>query len=249
MKPIKKIEINIPKINLEDITPVERKGYISASQLDRFMTCPHSYEISYYRGIKTEGNKFTEFGSGVHEALEKFYSEDAYNQIDPKHFGYLNAVQRWLDKNDDEIIATEIEMEFKLGKWTIYGFVDAITKKGYIIDYKITSAPSRYKSGLHYQLPLYILGMEAMGYGALKPAYILLKRDSDFNFVGNKGGEVDFYSPNIPKKRLKKIETMILSVLENMDRDWESGVFPYKTADHCKMCFVRQHCEFYSGGF
>lgn len=249
MKPIKKLNIVVPKSNLKDKKIKERPPYVSASQMEKFMTCQHSYEISYYRGVKTEGSKYTEIGRKVHKALEEFFHEDHYPQIEPDMFPYIKAVDELLRENGDEIIETEKEINFEIDGNRVHGFVDAITKKGYILDFKVTSSPSRLKNGLPYQLPIYKLALEEMGYGSLKPAYILLKRNAALEFVGDKKGKAEMYAPNITKGMMKEIKKNLSSILGEMDRSWKSGVFPYKTGEQCKNCFVSHYCKFYNGRF
>ncbi|WP_202734754.1 RecB family exonuclease [Heyndrickxia sporothermodurans] len=46
--------------------------YFSYSQLSTFLTCPHSFELTYMSGkFQSRGNKYTAMGSVLHEIFEK----------------------------------------------------------------------------------------------------------------------------------------------------------------------------------
>lgn len=100
------IGIDTDKIELErykKLYPLPRSSY---SQLSSFLSCPHTFYLSYMTGnFKRNGNKYTELGSLLHSVFErqgkqlianpekpftkaeafKMYNRD-YFRIDKKHF-------------------------------------------------------------------------------------------------------------------------------------------------------------------
>lgn len=209
----------------------------SFSQLNCFISCPQAYYLHYIKGVQSIVNENVTAGAKVHEELEHYpeCSEDV------KEFS--DALGKFL--KDDEIVASEESFYFKINGHDFIAKIDAVTKEKYIIDYKITSAPSYYAKKVGYQLPLYRL---AVGEGS--PVYLLFKvsrtknketGETDIKFLQLFVQEVDI-SDDLLERKTKYI-SRIVDMIELCKTD---EIFPPSYND-CNRCFYKHACSYFGG--
>lgn len=203
----------------------------SFSRINTFLQCPYAYYLSYVLKEESLPSPYTEHGSWVHKQLEDIPNHDPEAQV------FVDALGRYLDKTSDKIIENEKYIEFELDGVKFRGYVDAITEKGYIIDYKITSSPSYYGGKVGYQLPMYKLALTDG-----QPKYLLFRvvgKDRDFDKLLTQ--EVQLTEELLEKKR-----AYILRSVEMIEMCEKDGVFP-PSYGNCRTCFYRHKCPYYSG--
>jgi CRISPR/Cas system-associated exonuclease Cas4 (RecB family) len=169
-----------------------------------------------------------EIGTEIHGLLER------YPECPEEIQEFSEALEKFL--KDDEIIAAEKTLNYKIGKHSFVSKIDALTKKGYIIDYKITSAPSYYGRKVGYQLPMYRI---ANGEG--QPVYLLFKVNprNRREFI-----TLIIQESHLSKDLLKRKKKYIARIVEMIEMCKEDGIFPPSYSD-CNRCFYRHKCPYY----
>jgi len=147
----------------------------SFSRLSSFHQCPYSWKLAYIDCIKGENNFFAEYGTLIHEILEKYAKgeveiyelssifQESFKKAIPHKAPpnkYVKLDQTYLASGiayfegfegfgDFEIIAVEKEINFKINNLNIKGFIDLLVKDKegnlHIIDHK-SSDPKSVKS-------------------------------------------------------------------------------------------------------
>jgi GTPase SAR1 family protein len=128
----------------------------SFSRIETFTTCPYCFWLQYIQGMKGNDSFFGQFGSFVHELLdrynkgelftfdliseyEKHYNEKVTEQVtDVISQSYYNKGWEFFsnfEEPDYEILCSEGDYKFKIGEYNFTGKIDGETKNA-IIDYK-----------------------------------------------------------------------------------------------------------------
>jgi len=200
----------------------------SFSQINMFLQCRHAYKLSYIDKMPSVVGPAVEQGKWVHQQLEDFPNHD------PEADVFVAKLVEYLDKTGDEIIQREQFIEFDIAGIPFRGVIDALTKLGYIFDYKITSVPSSYANKIGYQLPMYRL---ALGKG--KPKYLLFKvagKEREFKALLVQEAVL---TDEVLERKVKYISRIV----EMIELCKEDGVFPPSYQD-CNRCFMKAHCPY-----
>lgn len=201
-----------------------------------------------------------EFGKCAHRALELFHKDLCENIRDPKEYSLVmkksikdaltefdmdilkpelsalkEVLQSYLNKINKtglpQVIANELNFDFKIGEFTIRGFIDRIDKisPGHykVVDYKTNKNP-KYLS--NFQLLLYALAIKEIytDVEKISGAYVLLKHGCDtLEYVF----EDNDYQNTIAK---------VLSVGKSIDTsvEWEK-----KPSVLCNWCDYKNLCQ------
>ncbi len=205
------------------------RDYESASSISAFIQCPHAYYLGYVKGIRTPSSPAMEHGSDIHKQLELMPEHGDHAQE------FVDAMDRYLEKEEDVLLHREHKFEFELDGKKFMGIIDAITEKGFIIDYKITTAPSNYAGKVGYQLPLYKIALEE---GV--PRFLLFKVSrGDRNYE-----KLLVHDVKLSDSLLSLKKKYILRIVEMIEMCNKDGIFP-PSYSNCNTCFYRRHCEYY----
>lgn len=147
----------------------------SFSRLNSFHQCPYQFKLQYIDCIKGENNFFAEYGTNIHEILEKFSKGEAeiyeLSSIYEERYGdivvhsappnkYVDLNQTYYDSGldylnnfegfgDYEILGVEEEFLFEVDDIKVKGFIDLLVKDKddnlHVIDHK-SSDPKSAKS-------------------------------------------------------------------------------------------------------
>lgn len=218
----------------------KKPPYYSVSQINLFLKCPHAYAMRYYEGIKSDPSPIMAFGSYIHLAIED--DEVFEGDIAEK---YVKAARLHLKNQGDKIISTEEVLNFKIGKHNMVAKVDAFTQNGFVLDYKITSAPSYYMDKLGYQLPIYKYAAKQLGIGDYTPKYVFLKRNKAMEFM-----TITEYCPTISDELMEDIINRASIVMDQMDAFWKSKEGPMNfngCGSGPLRCEYRRLCAGYTG--
>lgn len=225
------------------------RPYESASSLVRFLGCPYSYKLKYVDKLKPsyrDTEKNMEFGSLVHKWMEKIGNDRDYKNIPDIILPYIKALHKYLDEEDDEIIMKEQNIFFELGKYKKMKLViDAITKKGKALEYKITKAPQWYEHQISYQMRIYSLALRQVGIEA-QPVYLLFENKENKE---TKEFEFKKLHPHYPASTdiQKEVwEGEIRYYLKFIDEAHKLGIFPASLIN-CGKCEYKADCENYNG--
>lgn len=215
----------------------ERPRRYSYSQISTYWECPQKYYQKYVMKVPDKvSGPWMAWGSAVHSALEGLPPEvDTEIDVAP----YVEAVNGFYKSVNDSPAHNELRLEYKLFGRDFVSVVDCITANGYIVDYKVTSAPSYLKGHVGYQLPIYKMAAKIVGLGEYRPQYIILKRGKEGEFI-----DLSDYCPSLPDWKMGKIESIVERILDEMDRSFETNVWPYR-AGNCFRCPFKQQCPFY----
>lgn len=215
----------------------ERPKRYSYSQLNLYWECPQKYYQQYVLKVpRVIDTPYMAWGTAVHNALEGLeQTEEPTIDVRP----YVDSVNAFYESVDDEPMYNELALNFKLFGRNFIAKIDCLTANGYVVDYKVTSKPSSYKGVVGYQLPIYKMATQIVGLGDYTPQYILLKRDSEGTFV-----ERSEYCPSLPKWKMDKIGGAVERILDEMDRSFETNVWPYRQGS-CYFCPYKKRCAFY----
>lgn len=224
------------------------REYESASSIVRFLGCPHSYKLKYVDKIVPsykQCKKNMDFGGEVHRWMEKIGNNRDYTGVPDIIRPYIESLHKYLDEDDDEIIMTEWEMIFKLNNKNIKLIIDAITKKGKALEYKITKSPQWYETQLSYQLRIYSLALQQASIDA-QPVYLLFE-----NKENKETGEFEFKKlhPHYPATTDIQKDTWKMEInqyITFIDDCHHYGIFP-PTLINCGRCEYKADCENYSG--
>lgn len=146
----------------------------SFSRLSSYHQCPYGFWLKYIQCNKGENNFFGEYGSLVHEILEKYekeelsifeisqyYEENFFDKVTcdapgnkyvdikqsyyDKGMEYLNNID--LDLENYEILGVEKEIKFTIGEYEMIGYIDLLLrdKDGNIIVCDHKSASLKFK--------------------------------------------------------------------------------------------------------
>ena len=145
----------------------------SFSRLNSFYTCPYMWKLSYIDCEKGLSNSFADFGTYVHELLEKYAKgeaeiyelaslyEDGYMEAVPLPFPpnkYVSLDQKYFDAGleyleefegfgDYEVVEAEKKLLFKVGDYEIIGYIDLLLKDKegnlHIFDHKSSTVKSK----------------------------------------------------------------------------------------------------------
>jgi RecB family exonuclease len=201
-----------------------------------------------------------EFGKCAHRALELFHKDLCQNVRGPEEYSQVmresvkaalkefdmdilkpelpalkEVLQSYLDKINSfglpQVIANELNFDFKIGEYTVRGFIDRIDKiaPGHykVVDYKTNKNPKYLSS---FQLLLYALAIKEVYPDAQKidGAYVLLKHKCDtleFQF-----SEKDY------EETILKIKTVGLSI--DTSEEWEK-----RPSILCNWCDYQSICQ------
>ncbi len=160
--------------------------------------------------VKETDWSFLEFGKCAHSALEYFHLHLMENIEEPESYGDImktsfkkalkeydidilrdelpllkEVLQNYLDVILEEglphVISAEMDFNFKIGEYTVRGFIDRIDKVGpeeyHVVDYKTNKNP---KYLTNFQLLLYALALKERFPDAkiIHGSYVLLKHKS-----------------------------------------------------------------------
>lgn len=127
----------------------------SFSRLDSFSTCPYEWYLHYIEDNVSEGSFFAEFGTLVHEILQKIYEEnisvwdaqswyeDNYGYIvmhDAPPNNYVDLNEKYYNDGLDyfseiaqldekyEILGVEKQVNFKVGRNPFIGYIDLLLR-------------------------------------------------------------------------------------------------------------------------
>jgi hypothetical protein len=225
------------------------REYESASSLTRFLGCPYSYQLKYIDNViptYRDTQKNIIHGSAVHKSLDKFGKTKDLDSVPEPHKDYAMALSKYLDKHDDEIIETEKEIVVDLNGHKIFCIIDAITKKGKALEYKITKSPQWYENQLSYQLRIYTLALKKANIEAT-PVYLLFENainKYDDNLYKLKKLHVHY--PVATEIRVETFEREVDHFLKFMSTCYLESIFP-PILNNCGKCDYKNDCENYSG--
>lgn len=159
--------------------------YWSFSRVSTYNDCPYAFELIYNRHIESASNALAEFGSFIHEILEKYYNNEL-NEFEltdyyesnyklkvvskfPKYLSqesYYNKGYEYLAnfssvKNKYEVIGVEIPVRANINGYNFYGIIDLLLKDKesgeYVVyDHKSKSEFKSKKEKAHYLRQLYL---------------------------------------------------------------------------------------------
>jgi len=224
------------------------REYESPSSLVRFQGCPYSYKLKYVDEVEpsyrdTKANM--EFGSRVHKWMERIGNKRNYGGIPEAITPYIEALHNYLDEDGDEIVETEQTIYYKLRDKKMKFIVDAITKKGKALEYKITKSPQWYENQVSYQMRVYTLALRQAGW-EIQPVYLLFE-----NKENKKTGDFEF----------KKLHLRYPASTDIQKECWEKEIYFYlcligaahsndvfpPSLINCGKCEYKADCENYVG--
>lgn len=216
------------------------REYQSVSSLSTFLKCPEAYNLRYNHGVKGKVNEKVEIGSWIHEQLENYPNchEDAED--------FKLALQDYLERTDDEIVEREVRLKHNINGQDILIIIDALTKNGVFIDYKVTTAPNFYifSSSLQMRLYSYVLNELGMNY---KPKYLLFEYK-----IGQKNNKpfpklIKLHEDYIPITTLMKEKSRqdALTIVKMIEMCEDRENFP-PSMNGCGTCFYKEQCDYYS---
>lgn len=210
----------------------------SYTQLETYMKCPFAYKLKYYYKAQSFKSPWVDFGCDVHKALED-------NDISGKHSEYVKAVNDYMAEQQDAFVSKEESFDILIGNNKFGGKIDGVTKNNWVVDFKVTGAPSYYKNKIGYQLILYRYAMKISKGLDLKPKYILLKRTSAGKYQDLEIIKID----RGIKEATENIMVYARYILEKLNKAWEDMVFE-PTFSNCTNCFYKSACQYvnYGGG-
>lgn len=127
----------------------------SFSRLNSWYQCKWQWYLQYIKKVKSEQNAFAEYGTLMHETLEKFskgdllgfmladYFEDNFNDVIMHDFPpnrYVNLRESYFNKGLDylqnfegfntykEIVGVEKEVNFKINDYSFIGYIDLLVR-------------------------------------------------------------------------------------------------------------------------
>lgn len=126
----------------------------SFSRLQTLERCPYSFYLQYIKKIKQDGNGFSQYGTFVHELLEKYARDellifellDEYKDKFTQHVTYDFPPNKYVDLaqtyfeggleyfenfqgfSDYEILEVEKKVKFNIDKYPFIGYVDLVVK-------------------------------------------------------------------------------------------------------------------------
>ena len=214
------------------------RPYQSPSSLSLFLKCPHAYYLSYIKKVETKVSDDVLFGKWVHEQLEN--NTDMHPDAQP----YVDDLNNWLEVEEDKIEQHEISEMIEIDGMKLKIIKDAITKKGRILDFKITQSPGFYGTSHSLQMKIYSLS----NINAPRPILLLfhikkIKTDSGHmrKYLGMKSEYVCLKNRELQEtiRQLKTIHKMI----DTCEKDNE---YP-PSLNGCGRCFYKESCDYYSG--
>lgn len=140
--------MNIPEFIIDDMN-------WSFSRLQSYRTCPYSWYLQYIKKAKGKQNAFAEYGTLVHETLEKYskgelldfmladYYKENFDKVITYNFPpnkYVDLRQSYFEKGINylenfqgfntykEILGVEKEVKFNIGKYKFIGYIDLLVK-------------------------------------------------------------------------------------------------------------------------
>jgi hypothetical protein len=126
----------------------------SFSKLSTYHRCPYNFYLQYIKQLEQEENAFAQYGSFMHELLEKYakdeilifelldeykkkYNEKVTHDFPPNKYVILadtyyengeNYFSEFEGFNDYEMLEVEKEVHFKIDKYPFVGYIDLIAK-------------------------------------------------------------------------------------------------------------------------
>lgn len=215
----------------------------SASGISTFLKCPQAFKLLKLDRVPVAEQPKVEFGKWVHVQLENYFKEEGMNRVAVHQdvLSFLNSVNGYLDERSDSIIETEKTFNFELYGQKFTMIVDAITKKGIAIDYKVTASPGFYQCFMSYQAKIYNLGFEKLG---LPYRYVFLLLEIDKKTQKFKNLILD---PQVTSD-FANVENKwhIAQILRLMKLCHDKGLYP-PAYNNCEKCFAKDSCEYYEG--
>jgi len=224
------------------------RPYESASSLVRFQGCPYSYKLKYVDKIEPsyrDTKRNMEFGSRVHKWMDRIGNKRNYGGIPETIAPYIEALHNYLDEDGDEIIMTEQTIYYTIKDRKIKLIIDAITKKGKALEYKITKSPQWYENQISYQMRVYTLALRQAGL-EVQPVYLLFENKENkltkkFDFK-----KLHTHYPASTDIKKEMWEKEILFYLKFIEEAHLYGVFP-PSLINCGKCEYKADCENYNG--
>lgn len=188
-----------------------------------------------------------EFGSLVHEWLDKKGNSRDYSDVPDQIAPYLKSLHSYLDIHKDEIIASEQEYECSLGGKRVKIIIDAITKNGKALEFKVTKSPQWYENKISYQLRIYMLALYKLNIKA-SPVYLLFEtrhKNTPEGKVFEFSRLHDYYPPSTDIQK-EQWESEISHIIKYIDGSHNDSIFPASLIN-CGRCEYKADCENYSG--
>jgi len=186
-----------------------------------------------------------EFGNRVHKWMDRIGNKRNYGGIPEMIIPYIEALHKYLDENDDEIYKTEQTIHYKLRGRKIKLIVDALTKNGKALEYKITKSPQWYENQIPYQMRVYTLGLGQAGFG-FQPVYLLFQNKSTIDVDNFEFKKLHIHYPVSTDIQKGVWEDEIEYYLKCIEQAHNQGIFPPSLVN-CGKCEYKADCENYSG--
>jgi RecB family exonuclease len=200
-----------------------------------FGKCAHRVLELFHKDLCENVRGPTEYPTIMRDCFKLALSEFDMDILKPELPELKEVLKSYLDKINatglPQVIANELNFDFKIGEYTVRGFIDRIDKVGpgeyKVVDYKTNKNP-KYLS--NFQLLLYALAIKEIYPDAEKisGAYVLLKHKCDT--LDYEFAEKDY------ENTVKKVLSVGKSIDTNIE--WEK-----KPSILCNWCDYQSLCQ------
>lgn len=236
----------------------------SFSRLNAFNTCKYMFYITYIEGNRGEDNSFAQYGTLVHDILEKYATGeylifelsdkfiDNFNKVitydfPPNKFvdlkeNYFKQGKAYFDNFDGwemyKIITAEEEVEFKIDGYKLGGFIDLLVRN--VLTDELEVIDHKSKSGFKNKEEKNHYLLQLYLYSIpIKEKYGQYPNKLKFNmFRKGKWEEEEF-----KYAKLEMAKQWVIDTIKNIEKETEFA--PTKDDFFCKyLCSHRNTCQY-----